>query len=193
MNVCQKILLGLFMLLSACAPPGAVPTFTAMPDWYDKVPAGQAQFPVLSTYWVADTVPCFSDAAKLYAYRKFEALKEDRVAEVAAVCTLGVTEVGGGPKIWLRNWARNQKIGNLEDRRGLVFLFRPDVPPEKDRLVLTKSDHLFYFTEVEWDPIMEAVSKYANVNRYDQALRTLADLVDSALRKQAPQYFTPTP
>jgi len=197
--VLNSCLLLIIAMLVGCTGASRTPVSTDSdrPDWWDQVPKGQAQFPILTHYWVADPVGCFSQDAKEYAFKIFDALSSAEIAQVAVVCQVGVTESDGGPNIWLRNWGRNQKVGTAKEDRGIVYLIRPDAAPEKNRVFVQKSQYMYWFGEISWDPILEITAKYANINRFDEALRTIARMTDEVLRKEASEYkgvlMTPTP
>jgi hypothetical protein len=155
---------------------------------------GQPVFPMLTEYWVADPTQCFSNEAKEFAYKLFNELSIKHIAEVAVICQGGISEQNGGARAWLLGWARNIRMGKVGEDRSLVWLIRPDVDPAKsDRIVLQKSTRLYWFTEVEWNPIITSAGKQANFNHFDEALTTLAQQTYDALVKQAPLYTTSTP
>jgi len=86
-------------------------------------------------------------------------------------------------KIWLIHWARWAKIGDVKDRRGLVWLIRPDVKPEQNRITVEVSSWLTWYTAIDYGPTLEEAGKYANFNNYDGCLESIVRGVDVTLRK----------
>ncbi len=179
-------LLVLLMTLAGCSLPGIpTPAPTATEAWQIGQPrAGQPDFPALGRYWVIDN-GCGFDAGKVQtADALFEQLRLDGIAEVAVVCQVGVVDKGStnDELIWLRDWARWAKMGDVEDDRALVWLIRPDVPAAEGRVTVEVSRWLYWYTAIAYADTLKEASEYANAGDFTGALVSLARNTDEELR-----------
>jgi len=139
-------LLFLLAALSACQglPALSVPS-TASPTEFLYVEGepreGQPPFPSLGRYWVIDNGCNFNEETMKIADATFEKLRTDGIAEVAVICQTGVVNKGAtnNEKIWLRDWARQAKMGEKDVNRSVVWLIRPDAKPEEQSVTLEVS------------------------------------------------------
>lgn len=146
---------------------------------------GQPEFPPLGQYWVVDR-GCNFDIEKIrIADEVFEKLRMDGIAEVALICQTGILDKGAtnDQKIWLRDWGRWAKMGDVEDDRSLIWLIQPDVPPEAGRVTLEVSRWLTWYTAVDYYETLQEAANYANVDDFNGALISIARNVDAQLRR----------
>ena len=179
MNIFKTILLILVtIVLTSCTQKSAY-TEKYNPE------SGQPKFPKLGEYWVIDNGCNFSKDTLIWADRILEKLRTDGVAEIAVVCQKGIQSKGpfNDEKIWILNWARWAKIGDIEDRRGAVWLIRPDVKPEENRVTITVSDWLTWYTAIDYGPTLENAANFTNYNNFDGALETIVSGTDQKLRE----------
>jgi hypothetical protein len=181
----------LFLLVvsTACGfLPGltAAPTATPTPFIYveGEPREGQPPFPVLGRYWVIDKGCNFSEDKMKIADAAFEKLRTDGIAEVAVICQAGVVDKGAtnDEKIWLRDWARQAKMGEKDVNRAVVWLIRPDAKPEEQTVTLEISRWLFWYTAIEYSAALKEAANYVNWKDYDGALVSITRNVDGRLR-----------
>ena len=176
----------LMILITGCSSLLAKPTPTPTPEWQIGQPrAGQPAFPAFGQYWIIDNGCGFDPAKVKIADAMFEQLRTEKIAEVAIVCQTGILDKGGtnDEKIWLRDWARWAKMGDVEDDRAVVWLIRPDVEPGALRVTVEISRWLYWYTAIAYADSLKEASDYANVGDYDGALVSLARNVDEELRQ----------
>lgn len=173
----MRRLLILLLILTACAG-GGTPTTPAPKD-------GQPPFPSLGQYWVIDNGCHFRPEVVKAVDATLEKLRTDGIAEVAIVCQTGVKSKGSmnDELIWLRDWARAAKLGNVKDERALVWLIRPDVSPESNRLTIEVSQKLYWYTAMDYAAALEEAAAYANYGDFSGALESLARNTDEVLRQ----------
>ena len=180
------ILLGLLLALAGCSALGIrTPAPTPTEAWQIGQPReGQPEFPALGQYWVIDRGCGFDPAKVQVADAMFEQLRRDGIAEVAIVCQAGVVDKGptNDELIWLRDWARWAKMGDVEDDRSVVWLIRPDVPVSETRVTVEASRWLYWYTAIAYADTLKEASDYANVGDFNGALVSLARNIDEELR-----------
>lgn len=179
----------LLVVLSAC---GFLPTLTPAPTvtpttfvYVEGEPReGQPAFPVLGRYWIIDRGCNFSEDKLKIADETFEKLRTDGIAEVAVICQTGVVDKGAtnDEKIWLRDWARQAKMGEKEVNRSVVWLIRPDAKPEQQNVTLEVSRWLFWYTAIEYSEALKEAANYVNWKDYNGALMSITRNVDGRLR-----------
>jgi hypothetical protein len=160
-------------------------TPTPTPEWQVGEPrAGQPDFPALGQYWIIDNGCGFDPARVKIADEMFEQLRQEGMAEVAIVCQTGILDKGGtnDEKIWLRDWARWAKMGDVEDDRAVAWLIRPDVQPGEQRVTVEISRWLYWYTAIAYVDSLREAADYANVGDYNGALVSLARNTDEELR-----------
>lgn len=167
----------LSLLLIGCGTSSPTPyaTPTVVPD------QGQPSFPLLGKYWVVDNGCGFTQAAIENADQTFEKLRTDGIAEIAVVCQSGV-QGGGKELLWLRDWGRFIKLGNLDTDLALVYLIRPDVPPEENRISIEASTHLYWDTAMDYWGGLEEAAQYLNYGDFSGGLESLARTTNERLR-----------
>ena len=177
----------LVITLMGCSVPvltTSAPTPTV--EWQEGMPrAGQPAFPALGQYWIIDD-GCNFDLEKVkIADALFEKLRLDGIAEVAVVCQTGIVDKGGtnDDKIWLRDWARWAKMGSVQDSRSVVWLIRPDVKPEEQRVAVEISRWLFWYTAMDYADGLTEAANYANTGDFNGALVSIARNTDEKLRQ----------
>jgi len=173
------ILLPVFLLLSACAPAIATPI---RPIGYGKNIPGQPNFPPLETYWVVDNGCHFSQSALDYAYKTFDALNSDHIAQVAVVCQSGIKGGYSEATTWISEWFNNVGLGSMIDQRAVAVLIRPDVKPEDYRIIIDHNDAFYWWTPTDEYPIKHEAADYANFNRFDECLVSLARNINLFMR-----------
>jgi hypothetical protein len=150
-----------------------------------KPEKGQPEFPKLEQYWVIDNGCNFDQETVVWADRILEKLRTDGIAEIAIVCQTGIQNNGplNDEKIWILSWARWAGIGDIEDDRGAVWLIRPDVKPEDNRVTITVSDWLTWYTAIDYGPTLDSAANFANYNNFTGALETIVSGTDQKLRE----------
>lgn len=183
------ILLFLLVVFSACGflpSLTPVPTVTPTPFIYveGEPREGQPPFPDLGRYWVIDKGCNFSKDKLQIADETFEKLRTDGIAEVAVICQAGVVDKGAtnDEKIWLRDWARQAKMGEKDVNRSVVWLIRPDAKPEEQTVTLEVSRWLFWYTAIEYSEALKEAANYVNWKDYNGALMSITRNVDGRLR-----------
>jgi hypothetical protein len=152
------------------------------PAGYGQDIAGQPTFPPLVNYWVIDNGCNFSQSAKENAYRVFEALNGDHIAQVAVVCQTGIK---GGPteaSTWISEWLNHEGLGSMQDKRAVAILIRPDVAPDDFRVTINPNDEIYWFTSIDEYPIKQEAGDYANYNDFDGCLNSLVRNLNLFLR-----------
>lgn len=179
----------LVMIFSSCNQiPPLVPASTATPTEFVYVEGqpreGQPPFPVLGQYWVIDKGCNFSAEQVKIADATFEKLRTDGIAEVAVICQTGVKDKGASndEKIWLRDWARQAKMGEKDVNRSVVWLIRPDAKPMEQSVTLEVSRWLTWYTAIEYSSALNEAANYVNAKDYNGALMSITRNVDSKLR-----------
>jgi hypothetical protein len=164
----------------------ATPASTPTEEWQAGTPRpGQPAFPALGQYWTIDNGCGFDPAKVKTADAMFEKLRQDGIAEVAIVCQTGIVDKGGtnDEKIWLRDWARWAKMGDVEDSRAVVWLIRPDAKPNEQRISVEISRWLYWYTVIEYADSLTEASNYANAGDLNGALVSIARNTDEELRQ----------
>lgn len=160
-------------------------TPTPTEEWQVGMPReGQPDFPALGKTWIIDNGCNFDPEKVKIADALFEKLRQDDIAEVAVICQTGIVDKGGtnDEKIWLRDWARWAKMGSVEDSRSVVWLIRPDVKPEQQRVTVELSRWLYWYTAIEYADTLKEASDYANVDDFNGALVAIARNTNEELR-----------
>jgi hypothetical protein len=179
----------LLFFLGACQPkqtpsqpqddPSTIYDESIAPD------PGQPPFPKLGQYWVVDNGCGFDTETVKWADQIFEQLRLDRIAEVALVCQTGIQSRGplNDEKIWAMEWGRWARLGDKQDRRAIVWLIRPDVKPEENRVTIEVSTWLTWYTAIDYGDTLESAANYANWNNFSGALEEIARGTDASLRE----------
>jgi len=182
-NIFLTALLVLVLIFSSC-------TTNSSPNSgsYDvtiKPSEGQPAFPKLGKYWVVDNAGCFSEESMKLADEVFEKLRLDGIAEVAVICQKGIVNRGpmNDDKIWARDWGRFAKLGDKEDRRAVVWLIRPDVKPEENRVTVEISTWLYQLTAIDYGDALREAANFANWNDFDGCLDSISRNTDEKLRE----------
>lgn len=165
--------------------PSALPVPTAMPTDDPNtmvnesiVPGeGQPQFPQLGQYWVADpNGDCnFTSDTALWANDAIEKLRKEKDVWLAVLCQPGIKKISGfnDERIWMVDWVRWFRLGSAKKDWAVFIVFRPDVKPEENRVLIERTYGLTWFSPVVYHPIIERAAKYANVDDYDGALESI--------------------
>jgi len=145
---------------------------------------GQPAFPQLGQYWVIDQCGCFSQGKIEMADQVFEKLRQDGIAEVIVVCIKGVKNKGplNDEKIWTTALGRYLRLGDKRANRAIIWLIRPDVKPEENRVTVEVSAKLYWWTAIDYGPALEEAADYANAGDYDGLLESLVRNTDESLR-----------
>lgn len=181
------VLVFLASSLSACSSAASsAPQPTSTTEWQAGLPReGQPAFPKLGQYWVVDEGCNFNREKVRTADAMFEKLRTDGIAEVAIVCQKGIVDNGAtnNEKIWLRDWARWAKIGDVEDDRAVVWLIRPDAQAEGQVVTVEVSRWLFWYTAIDYADTINEAANYANQKDFDGALVAIARNTNEKLRQ----------
>jgi len=150
-----------------------------------KPKEGQPAFPPLGQYWVIDNGCHFRQETVETADATFEQLRQDRIAEVVVICQTGVVNRGSlnDELIWTRDWGRWAGLGDKEDERAMIWLIRPDVPPEEDRVTIEVSLWLYWYTASDYTSVLDEAANYANWDDFDGVLESIARNTDTKLRE----------
>jgi hypothetical protein len=180
----NKLITILLILIIAVLILASCGSTTALKEKY-KPEEGQPEFPKLEQYWVVDNGCGFDQETVVWADEILEKLRTDKIAEVAVVCQTGIQNNGpfNDEKIWLLNWARWAEIGDVEEDRGVVWLIRPDVRPEDNRITITVSTWLTWYTAIDYGPTLENAANFANYDNFTGALETIVSGTDYTLRE----------
>jgi hypothetical protein len=145
----------------------------------------QPEFPELTQYWVVDPDNYLQQSTIDSAHETLEKLRQDGIAEVAIVIQEGIKNHGpfNDEKIWAMKWGRWIKLGDKEDERAIVWLIRPDVEPEENRVTIEVSTHLTWLTAVDYGPALEEAAEYANADDFDGAVESITRNTNEILRK----------
>lgn len=183
------VVLFLVASLAACSIlPALTPAPTVTPTQFvyveGKPREGQPAFPVLGRYWVIDNGCNFSEEKLQIADSAFEKIRTDGIAEIAVICQTGIVDKGAtnDDKIWLRDWARQAKMGAKDADRSVVWLIRPDAKPGEQSVSLEVSRWLIWYTAIEYSDALKEAANYVNAKDYDGALLSITRNVDSKLR-----------
>jgi hypothetical protein len=133
-------------------------------------------------YWVVDNGCNFSQEAKENAFRVFDALNNDHIAQVAVVCQSGIKGGSTDASTWISEWLNHEGLGSMEDKRAVAVLIRPDVKPEDFRIVINPNDAIYWFTPTDEYPIKQEAADYANYNDFNGCLDSLVRNLDAFLR-----------
>lgn len=159
-----------------------------------KPDQGQPAFPKLGQYWVVDpTNACrFGKDTIVMADQVLEKLRQEDIAEVAVVCQKGVKSSGplNDEKIWAMKWGRWAKLGDKQDRRAIVWLIRPDVKPQDNRVTIEVSLWLTWYTAIDYGPGLEEAAEYVNANNFDGALESIVRTTNETLRIRWKEFKT---
>jgi hypothetical protein len=161
------------------------PASTPTAEWQEGMPRdGQPAFPALGRYWVIDNGCGFDPQKVKIADALFEKLRTDGIAEVAVICQTGIVDKGGtnDEKIWLRDWARWAKMGEVEEARSVVWLIRPDAGKTEQRISVEISRWLYWYTAIQYADGLNEAARYANAGDTDGALVAIARNTDEKLR-----------
>jgi hypothetical protein len=176
----------LVLTVIGCVPGWITSEATLTPEWQAGLPReGQPAFPSLGQYWVIDNGCGFNQEKVQVADSLFEELRLDGIAEVAVICQTGIVDNGGinDEKIWLRDWARWAKMGSIEDSRAVVWLIRPDVRPEDQRVSIEISRWLYWYTAINYVDSLQEAANFANEGDFNSALVSIARNTDEELRQ----------
>ena len=175
----------LFVFLIGCARQSiSTPQKTGVV--YDdnvKPEKGQPPFPKLGEYWVIDNGCNFSQEVVQDADKVFEQLRVDHIAEVAVICQSGIKGSQQDLLWWVMGWGNWAKLGDQRDKRGLVWVIRPDVRPEDHRVATQNSDWIYQNTAIDYFPVLEEAAQYANANDFDGALDAIVRGTNEVLRR----------
>jgi len=176
----MKRLVSLVLLLYCCLTLLSCSTNNSTAN--DK---GQPNFPSLGEYWVIDPYGLVNQDVIEASDQVFEQLRQDNIAEIAIVIQKGIKDKGpmNDELIWARNWGRSVKLGDKEDQRAIVWLIRPDVKPEENRITIEISTKLTWLTVGDYGPIMEDAAEYANYDDFNGAVESLTRNTDEVLRR----------
>ena len=165
---------------------GIAPAPTRTTEWQAGMAReGQPAFPELGQYWIIDD-GCNFDLEKVkIADGLFEKLRQDGIAEVAIICQTGIVNKGStnDEKIWLRDWARQAKMGSAEESRSVVWLIRPDAAAGEQRVSVEISRWLYWYTAIEYADSLKEAANYANAGDFNGALRAIARNTNEELRR----------
>lgn len=174
------LLLLLALAIASCSPSGqATPV---RPAGYGQNIEGQPVFPPLVDYWVVDNGCNFSQEAKENAFRVFDALNNDHIAQVALVCQSGIKGGFSDASTWISEWLNHVGLGSIKDQRAVAVLIRPDAKPEDFRIIINPNDAIYWFTPTDEYDIKHEAADYANYNDFDGALDSLVRNLDAFLR-----------
>jgi hypothetical protein len=185
-KVIKKIIIGVTIIFFClCLASCSVDNTTGSVNESIKPDNGQPDFPGLEKYWVIDSDHYIKQETIDFADPVLEKIRQDGIAEVVIIIQKGIVNKGpfNDEKIWAMNWGRWAKLGDKEDQRAIVWLIRPDVKPEENRVTIEISTHLTWYTAVDYSPALEEAAEYANVNDFDGAVQSLIRNTDEVLRK----------
>ena len=170
----RRIILAFLFLFSICLVSCSSSTET------DQQPA----FPELNGHWVVDNNHYLKDKTITDTDQMFDQLKSDGIAEVAIVIQEGVRNNGpyDDEKIWARDWGRKIELGDESDR-AIVWLIRPDVKPEENRVTIEISTHLTWLVFGDYESMLQEAADYANADDFDGSVASITRNTDEVLRR----------
>lgn len=150
---------------------------------------GQPKFPSIGKYWVVDPDNYLNELVKKTADEVFEKLRLDENTEIVIVVQKGIVNRGptNDEKIWAMKWGRWAKLGDRHNRLAVVWLIRPDVKPEENRVTIEISTPLYWYTAVDYGPTLEEAVEYANANDFNGAVESIVRNTDETIRKISKQ------
>jgi len=150
----------------------------------------QPSFPAIGKYWVIDQDNYLKTKTIESADEVLEQLRLDKIAEIAIIVQKGVKNHGptNDEKIWAMKWGRWAKLGDKEDRLAVVWLIRPDVKPEENRVTVEVSRQLYQYTPIDYGPSLEEAAQYANVGDFDGTIESIVRNSNEVLRKVNKDY-----
>jgi len=145
----------------------------------------QPEFVKLGKYWVVDPKGFLDESTLIDADSVLEQLRLDHIAEVAIVIMTGIKNNGpfDDEKIWARDWGREIKLGDINDKRSIVWLIRPDVDPSEGRVTIEISTHLTKLTVSDYYSILEEAGHFANANNWNEAVYSIVRGTNTVLRQ----------
>lgn len=145
----------------------------------------QPNFPPIGQYWVIDPDNYLQNTTVESADLALEQIRLDGIAEIAIIVQKGVKNYGptNDEKIWTMKWGRWAKLGDKEDRLAVVWLIRPDVKPEENRVTIEISRQLYWYTAIDYSPSLEEVAEYANADDFDGAVESIVRNSNEILKK----------
>jgi hypothetical protein len=157
-------------------------------DENDSVPKGDPSFPPLTSSWVIDSANVLSSKIEQEGDNTCEVMKIDGTAEMVVLTIRGVKH----PTDYATHYGRWLGLGRKgmaseEGHRGIVWIIRPDVPPEQNRIYISVGRGLPRFTSSDYGRIMEYAADYCNFNNYDRCVEILIQETEKRLRELYPQ------
>jgi len=149
-------------------------------DTNTAVPAGDPAFPPQKVYGIVDPSHVLSEETIRASMPALEKLKKDNIAEVVVLVQPGVKH----PEDYATHYGRYIELGQKEKNNGLVWLIRPDVPPEKNRITYSIGRGLPGFTSSDAGEVMEAAADPFYFGNYDLGVIRLVQETDKKLRQK---------
>ena len=170
-----------FIFLTAAAFSGCIDEKEL--ETYDQnkeLPPGEPDFPPQKVYGIVDPHNVLSQQAEEESFAIIDKLKQDGIAEVTVLVQLNVSD----PDTYANTYGRFIELGEKGKNNGLVWLIRPDVSPEKNRITVAPGRGLPKLTATDTRQIMEQALDYINFGNYDRGVVELIKGTDRKLREK---------
>lgn len=144
------------------------------------VPAGDPPFPSQREYGIHDPNHILSEQTISMANEILDRLNDDGIAQVAVLIQYNVHH----PEDYATHYGRYIGLGHRDKDNGLVYLLRPDVNPQGQRITVSIGRGLPRFTAIDAHQVMkEAAMEYINMGDYDNGILNLVKNTDERLRE----------
>lgn len=144
------------------------------------VPLGDPPFPTQREYGIHDPNHILSEQTLDMANEILEKLNDDGIAQVAVLIQYNVHH----PEDYATHYGRFIGLGHRDKDNGLVYLIRPDVNPQDQRITVSIGRGLPRFTAIDAHLVMkETAMDYINMGDYSNGILNLVKNTDKRLRK----------
>ncbi len=160
------------LLLAACSSGPAV-------DPNDAPPGGDPPFPPGNYYGIVDPHHYLDPAAVYSSLSIIDGLQRDGLAEVVVL----VQEQVKRPEDYATHYGRYIDLGEKDRNNGLVWLIRPDVPPEDNRITYSVGRGLPRLTSTDLVPVMMQAAPAIDSGAFGDGVLTLVKGTDETIRR----------
>lgn len=144
-----------------------------------EVPAGDPAFPPGNVYGIVDPKHILAEETIGICMPILEKLKREGIAEVVVLVQPEVKH----PADYATHYGRYIGLGEKGKNNGLVWLIRPDVSPEENRMTCSIGRGLPRFTSSDAGEVMRAAADPINFGNYDLGVIRLVQETDRKLRQ----------
>ncbi len=166
------IFLILLLFLTAC-------TQSAVYDPNVSVPSGDPAFPPGRQYGVIDPYYYLNKSSVSNSLVIIDGLKKDGLAEIVVL----IQEKVKHPEEYATHYGRYIGLGEKEKNNGLVWLIRPDVRPEENRITYSIGRGLPRLTSSDLVEVMLEAAPLINTGDFNDGVLTLVKGTDQKIRE----------